>query len=270
MDVLPVTDEFGVHIVVLRSRAYDAGLAVVDSGHGVEEMGQMGRPRLVDGTGLLIACVRVGNRHGAERGCLPGKIRRSRQFGREVHDADKPAAALIELPERLKIRRAQIGRVLGTFLFFGEEGTLHVDSQQSRAARGGLVVKPPGCLIGPLQDCVGQGHGSGGKAGHAVFGQEGRHGFQPLIVSIGEIRAGVAVGMNVDQARDHQRAVEVESVRPLAGEELAEAAVPDREAAADKARRRKDLRILKNHIRPPAGWPRRCSGRRVEPSRPEA
>ena len=103
-----------------------------------------------------------------------------------------------------------------------------------------------------------------------VRGKKGRHDFEPLIIPVGEIRAGIAVGMDVDQAGDHQRTVEIKSFWPLAGEELTEATVPDREAAADKARRRKDLRILKNHIRPPAGWLRRCSGRRVEPSRPEA
>ena len=53
-----------------------------------------------------------------------------------------------------------------------------------------------------FQHVVGQGHGGGGKGGHAALGIESGHPLESLVIAVGEVRAGVAVAVDVDQAGD--------------------------------------------------------------------
>ena len=55
---------------------------------------------------------------------------------------------------------------------------------------------------GFFQHVVGQGHGGGGKGGHAALGIESGHPLESLVIAVGEVRAGVAVAVDVDQAGD--------------------------------------------------------------------
>ena len=120
--MLSVADELGIDVLPLGRGADDAGPAVVDGGHGVVQVRQVRGAGLINGAGLIVAGVCMGHRHGAESGCFFGKVRGARQFRRQVHDADQAAAVFIELLKGGKIRGAEIGPILGAFLFFREEG----------------------------------------------------------------------------------------------------------------------------------------------------
>ena len=221
----------------------------------------MAGPRLIHGTGLLIVCVGVGHGHGAELAGPAGKIRRALQLRRQIHDPQQAAGALVQLPESLKIRQAQIGAVLGSLLLFREEGPLHVDAHGPGAAGGPVLAQGHGRLKGGGQGLVGQGHGGRGKAGHAVSGEIGRHAGEALQVSVGKVRAHGAVGVDIHQPGQHLGAVQVRSTLPGAGEDPVKAAVFHSEAAGDKATvRRKDQSVSKQHLTPPGGLPRQCSG----------
>ncbi len=247
---------------------------VVNGRHRVIQVRQMRRPRLKDGLCLFVVGIGMGDRNRAERFRLPGECRRARELRRHVHDPHQTAADLIKGPEGLKIRKLQIGAVLGALFLLRKEGALHVNAHDAGTVRRPVFGEAHGRLKGRRKRLVGQGHGRGGKAGHAAFCQMRGHAAQALPVPVRDVRPRGAVGVDVDQARDHPGALQIEGPRRgfSGGIDVGKAPALHAEAAGDEALSgQKQLRIRKNsHLRPPAGWPRRCSGRHGGPSHPAA
>ena len=120
-----------------------------------------------------------------------------------------------------------------------------------------------------LQHGVGQRHGGGREGGHAAVRQIAGHFHKAVIVAVREVRAGVAMGVDVHQTGNHIRTVKVDAltVRRLL-QHMGEAAVLHREAAGDKAAIHEDIAVTEPHITPPAGWPPPWTGPRGGTPRP--
>ena len=132
----------------------------------------MGDTGVDGGSGVVIVGIGVGDGDGTQPLGLGDKFRRAGQFGRDIHDADKTAAALVQLLEALKIRVLQVVGVLCAALLVGEVGPLHLDAHETGQSLGGFGVELLRGGEGFFQHVVGQGHGGGGKGGHAALGIE--------------------------------------------------------------------------------------------------
>ena len=130
VDVDAIADQLCPDLGVFRCRGDHAGVPVVNAGHGVEHMGQMGGAGVKYGLGLVVGAVRVGHGHGSQILGPGGELHRPRQLRGQIHDFDQAAAVLPQLLKALKIRVLQVGGVLGSPLFVGEVGPLHVDAPQ--------------------------------------------------------------------------------------------------------------------------------------------
>ena len=205
--MVAVADDLGLDARGFHCGGNDAGVAVVDGGHGVVQVGQVGDTGVDGGSGVVIVGIGVGDGDGTQLLGLGDKFRRAGQFGRDIHDADKTAAALVQLLEALKIRVLQVVGVLCAALLVGEVGPLHLDAHETGQSLGGFGVELLRGGEGFFQHVVGQGHGGGGKGGHTALGIESGHPLESLVIAVGEVRAGVAVAVDVDQAGDDGRAV---------------------------------------------------------------
>lgn len=110
---------------------------------------------------LIVARRRVGGGHRAvgldfldERLCPVA-------FGRDVHNTDAAAAAVVQPAEFLFIGVADIGAVLGPLLGHGDIRALHVDAVNVSAGHLVLLLLHVGENL--LQRFKGQGHGRGAK-----------------------------------------------------------------------------------------------------------
>ena len=207
VDMVTVANDLSLNARGLHRGGNDAGVAVVDGGHGVVQVGQVGDTGVDGGSGVVIVGIGVGDGDGTQLLGLGDKFRRAGQFGRDIHDADKTAAALVQLLEALKIRVLQVVWVLCAALLVGEVGPLHLNAHETGQSLGGCGVELLRGGEGFFQHVVGQGHGGGGKGGHAALGIESGHPLESLVIAVGEVRAGVAVAVDVDQAGDDGRAV---------------------------------------------------------------
>ena len=77
-----------------------------------------------------------------------------------------------------------------------------MDAHDASAGLRSVRTVAHGGVKGSRNDIVGQGHGGWREGGNSVFRAVCRHFFQSLKLPVGKIRAGVAVGMNVDKAGD--------------------------------------------------------------------
>ena len=177
VDMVAVADDLGLNARSLHRSGDDAGVAVVDGGHGIVQVGQVSGAGIDGGSGMVIVGVGVGDGDGAQILGLGDEFRRAGQLGGDIHNADKPAAALVQLLKALKIRILQVVGVLGAPLFVGEVRPLHLDAHETGQPLGGFGVELPGRVEGLFQHIVGQGHGGGGKGGNAAPGIEGGHPF---------------------------------------------------------------------------------------------
>ena len=271
MHVQPVADQLRNDAVPLAGRPDHAGLAVVDRRHGVVQVGQMRRPGVKDGGGFVIVCVRVRDRHGAQRPGLFGKGSRARQLRRDVHDAQQAAAALMQGAEGPDVRQTQVGAVLSALFLFGEEGALHVDAHRPCAVGGAVFMEPYRRIERGGQGLVRQGHRGGSEARHAAAGEILAHAREARQIPVGEVGAHRAVGVDIHQTRQHLRAAQVAPAGALAGENLGKTAVFHGKAAADIALTgQKQFGVYKQHLTPRAGSRPRCSGPRGGLSHPAA
>ena len=226
MHVQSVADQLRRDLLPLRGGADHTGSSVMDRRHGVEEMGQVAGAGVKDGAGGLIVRVRVGDGHGAVPGSFFGKVRRAFQLRRHIDNSDQPPAARIQSAKGLIVRQLQKGSVLRPLLFLREKGPFHVDARQPRG------VRPPGGPVGNrsvkgfFQLFIGQGHGAGRKGGDAVPGIVVPHAPEALQIAVGKIRPGAAVGMDVDEAGDHEAAPEIDLLFPKGILRRGEASLP--------------------------------------------
>ena len=155
----------------------------------------------------------MGDGHGAQLAGLFHELRRARQLGSDVHNAHQTVTALKELLEALKIRLLQVVGVLGAPLFVGEVGAFHLDAHEPGVARGGFRLQLLCGGEGFFQHVVGERHGGGGEGGHAAACVVGGHFFQALIIAVGEIRAGVAMAVDIHQTGYDGGALQINGIR---------------------------------------------------------
>ena len=210
--MLAVADDFRPDLGIFHRGGNHAGVAVVNAGHGIVQVGQVGDAGVDGGLGVVIVGIGVGDGNGAELLGLCHEFCGAGQLRGHIHNPNQTAAVLIQLPEAFKVRLLQVVRVLGAPLFIGEVGAFHLDAHQPGAALRRLLPQLLGGGEGLGQHLVGQGHGSGGKGGDAAARIEAGHGFQPLVVAVGEVSAGVSVAVDVHQAGNHGGALKIYSV----------------------------------------------------------
>ena len=154
----------------------------------------------------------MGDGHGAQLAGLLHELRRAGQLGSNVHDAHQTVTALEQSLEAIKIRLLQIVGVLSAPLFVGEVGAFHLNTHKPGVARRGLGFQLLCGGEGLFQHVVGERHGGGGEGGHAAGSVVGRHFFQPLVVAVGEVRAGVAVAVDIHQTGDDGSALQINGI----------------------------------------------------------
>ena len=259
--MLAVADELRAHLLVLDRGRDDAGLAVVDAGHGIIQVRQVRDTCFYGADGIVIGRVRVRDGDGALLACLAHKFRCTGQLRCDVHDADDAVAGGKELAERLKVRLAEIGGVLCALFLLAEERPLHMRAAHDGAARGALVRHAVGRGKGRSQRLIRQGQRRGGNGGDAVPGTVACHADIVVPIAVGVIRAGIAVRVDIEQAGDDIGAVQIDGVRVRLAQHTREAAVFHGEGPVLKAEfLRIDHCIAKLHgYIPPAGLRRACA-----------
>lgn len=254
VDVVPVTDQLGGDALPLGGRADRTGIPVVNTGHGVIKVRQVGSARVKNGGSLLIGGVGVGHGDGTFFRCAAGEFHRAGQLRGHIRDPQQALCRVVEPGKGVVVRQTEIGGVLGALFPLGEERALHLDAQQPGTARRGVPVQAHRRAERRFQRVVGQGHGGGSEGRDAVLRQIGGHFHKAVIVAVGEVRAGAAVGVDIHQTGDDPRTAQVDA-RLLcpAGQHMGEAPVLHGEAAGDKPPVHKDQTVFKPHITPPAG-----------------
>ena len=271
MDMVAVADQLGGDVLPLRGRADGTGIPVMDAGHGIEQVRQVGSARVKDGSSLLVAGVGMGDGDGDLIGRGLDELQRAGQLRGHVRDPQQALRRVIQPDKGVVVRQSEIGNVLGALLLLGEERPLHLNTHQLCTALRLRFMEPHRRAEGRFQHVIGQRHRGGGEGGHAVLRQIGGHFHKTVIIAVGEVRAGVAVGVDIHQTGDHICAVKVDalSVRRFR-QHMGEPAVRHREAAGDEPAVDKDISVDKPHITPPADWPPPWTGPRGGTARPAA
>ena len=256
MDVLTVTDQLRDHVFTFTARANGAGLAVVDARHGVIQVRQMGRTRVKDRAGFFVGAVGVRDGDRAELGRFFGKFDRTGQLCCHVRNADKALGDVIKPFECSKVRLSQVRAVLRALFLFGEERPLHLDAHETGTALRLLVSEPDCRFVRRFQHVIGQCHGRGREAGHAVLREIACHFDKAVVIAVGKIRAGIAVIVDIDQSGDDILVVQVDAA--LCGDRgqyLGKSSVFRAEGAVSEFAAHKNIGILKKHIVPPQTLP---------------
>ena len=188
------------------------------------------------------------DRDGAELRHLLSKLDRAGQLRCHIRDAEKPLGSVIKVFERGKIRLFQVRAVLRALFLFGEERPLHLDAHDACAAGRLGVFELHGSLVRRLQHVIRQRHGRGREAGHAFLREVTRHFHKPVIVAVREIRAGVAVVMDVHKTRNDILVFQIDAVpRRDSVQHLRESAAFHAESAVLKTSVHENICVFKQH-----------------------
>ena len=212
MDMETIADQLSADILILHSSGDHTGIAVVNTGHGVKEVGE------VSGTGieshLCIVIGSIGMCHGnsAKLAGFFNELLRAGQLGCQVHNADKTAARLLQLSKTLKIGRFQEICILCATLIVGEVGTLHLNTAENRQTLDVLVHQTAGIAESLAEVFVGQCHRGRSERGDTDAGVVGRHGLQALVITVREIGSTVAVAVDINETGDHGSALQIDGV----------------------------------------------------------
>ena len=221
-----VADDLRPDIFVLHGGRDDTGVAVVDAGHGVVQVGQVGDAGVNGGLGVVVVGIGVGDGHGAKLLGLFHEFGSTGQLRGDVHNPHQPITALVQCLEALEVRLLQVVGILCAPLFVGEVGAFHLNAHDPGAAFGGFLLQFLAGGEGLCQHLIGQGHGGRGEGGNAAAGVEPGHGLQTLVIAVGKVGAGVAVAVDFDEAGDDGGTLQVDGIgRNLAGQNRAEQAV---------------------------------------------
>jgi hypothetical protein len=99
VNVLTVADDFGNNLIAFAACANGAGLAVMNSGHCIIKVGEVGCARFDNRLGFVVIAIGMGNGNCAELGCLFGKFNCAGKLGGNIGYADKAFGNLIKLFE---------------------------------------------------------------------------------------------------------------------------------------------------------------------------
>lgn len=94
----------------------------------------------------------------------------------------------------------------------GEKRPLHLDAHQPRAALRPRFFELHSRFVRRFQHVIRKRHGRRSEARHAVCSKILRHFDKPIVVAVGEVRAGIAVIVDVDQAGDDVQVIQVNAV----------------------------------------------------------
>lgn len=144
----------------------------------------------------------MGHRDGAVPLRLVDELHRAGQLGRDAGGLDPAARRLPQPPEHADVRLAQEGAVLCALLGGVEEGPLHVDAEEHRAAPVGVAR---GVLVDRGERLLRQRHRRGRDGGHAVFALISGNRVERLVGAVAEIIAAAAVGVDIDQPGKHEQ-----------------------------------------------------------------
>ena len=147
-------------------------------------MRQVGRARVKDRAGFFVGAAGVRDGDRTELGRFFGKFHRTGQLRRHIHDAEKALGGIIKPFERGKIRLSQVRAVLRALFLLREERPLHLDTHETRTALRLFFFEPDCRFVRRLQHVVGQRHGRGGEARHAVLREIARHFDKAVIVAV--------------------------------------------------------------------------------------
>ena len=223
-------------------------MAVVNAGHGVEQVGQMGGSRIKHGGSLVVSGGGVGHGHPAFFRRTAGKLHRPRQLRGHVHNAQQSLRRVIQPQKSVPVRQTQICRILGASFLPGEKRSLHLNAHQSGPVRKALPAQPRRSVKGLIQCVIGQGHGGRSEGGDAPPGQIPGHTHQARIVPVGEVRTGAAVNVDIHQPRDHQRPVQILRRARDILQHMGKLPVFHREASPDEPSVRKNPTVFVPHI----------------------
>ena len=197
VDVDIVGDEFHLRAPFQR-RNDGAGLPVGDAGHGVVQVGHVGRACVKGGVGGVVAGAGVGN--GDPHLVMAGgnELQRTRLLRGDIHQLDQAVCPLLQAAEHCNIRLVEILRVLGTHLVGADEGALHVDAHKVCAS---AVLMGSGGIHHTVQDLFRESHGGGADGQHALTGLKIGQGLDGFFIAVTEILAHGTVEVDIHQAR---------------------------------------------------------------------
>ena len=184
---------------VIGSSAHNAGSAVGEGRHGVEQVGGVGSAVGEAGLGLLVGGAGVGDGNGAQLAGLADEVQRAGQLGGHVDQADVLAGLLIQALEHVEIGVDDVLLGLGTLLGLVEEGAFHVHAAQHGAFTV-LMEAGLGSLEYTGQDLLVKGHGGAHEGGNALAALVAADLHHILGGGVAEVAAGSAVDVNVHKA----------------------------------------------------------------------
>ena len=210
-DVEGVGDEFCADAIVGERCAHHAGIAVHQRGLGVEQVGHVAHARVDGRLGLGVGGGGVA--HGDQG--LARHLTDAVQVAGHLRGDGEHADDVQVLLQEGRVAGADVLARLRTLLAGVDEGALGVHAQNLRALPAvlrGLLHAAADLREGRAQLVVGDGHGGGQEAGHAVLRHALRHGADAVEGAVGRVFAQIAVDVHVQQAGDHVVALRVDAL----------------------------------------------------------
>ena len=245
-DVEGVGDELHADAVVGERSAHHAGIAVHQRGLGVEQVGHVAHARV---DGLLGLGVGGGGVAHGDQG-LARHLTNAVQIAGHLRGDGEHADDVQILLQEGRVAGADVLARLRALLAGVDEGALGVHAQNLRALPAvlrGFLHAPANLGEGCAQLVVGDGHGGGQEAGHAVLRHALRHGADAVKGAVGRVLAQIAVDVHVQQARNHVVALRVDALGLRGnlgfGNQAQNLAVIQQRGALHKAIRQHDLSI---------------------------
>ena len=195
MDVQPVHDEADRDPVVDERGTREAGLAVVERRHGIEEVGHGADPRIEAGDRFVEGRRAVARGHDdAVRDERADDVERAGQLGGERHHPDAGAGRPVAY--QLDVREQQPRRVMGAAPGGSDERALHVPAEGVCAC---VAVWRPACenLLGALDGGQRRAHEGRKERRHAERHERGADAPE-RVGRFGQIEPAGAVDLQIE------------------------------------------------------------------------
>ena len=182
----------------LQRRNDGAGLPVGDAGHGVVQVGHVGRTGVKGREGGIVAGAGVGDGDAHFLVALLDEVQRARLLRGNIHQLDQAARPLLQAAEHPHIGGVEVLRVLGAHLLRADEGAFHVAAHKVRAL---AVFVGGGGIHDVVQDLFREGHSRGADGQHAFAGLEVSEGLDGFFAAVAEVLAHRPVEVDIHQTR---------------------------------------------------------------------